>query len=265
MIEDPHLAMADAARAVERRLKESFFGLDGEAGVLPDTESAEARAACTDPAANAAIVKEAARTLGADLVGICRLDPKWRFEGYKGRGSVDLPEGISNVVAMVVAMDAAAITASPAAPARAATLAGYLRMAVCSSALSVFIRRLGYRAIASGNDTALSVPLAVAAGLGEMGLSRMLITPEFGPCVRICKVFTNIPLAADVPVDLGVCRTCESCRRCVRECPGGALGDDWPSPDRPGIDGEACRAYWEVTGSGCSSCIAMCPFMPKTS
>ena len=265
MIEDPHLAIADAARTVERQLKQSFHGLDVEAGVLPEAEAAEARAACTDPVTNAATVKAAAGSLGADLVGICRMDRKWLFDGYEGRGSIDLPDGFDKVVVMIVAMDAKGIAASPASPARAATIAGYMRMAVCSSALAVFIRRLGYRAVASGNDTALSVPLAVAAELGEMGFSRMLITREFGPCVRICKVFTDTPLALDAPVDLGVRRACEACERCVRECPGGALSDVWPDPDRPGTDGKACRAFWEVSGTGCASCIAICPFMPKSS
>ena len=40
-------------------------------------------------------------------------------------------------------------------------------------------------------------PLAIMAGLGELSRIGILITPEFGPRVRLCKVFTDLPLQAD--------------------------------------------------------------------
>lgn len=50
------------------------------------------------------------------------------------------------------------------------------------------------------NDTALAIPYAIKAGLGEYGRHGLLITPEYGPRVRIGKIFTDMPLAHDVPV-----------------------------------------------------------------
>jgi len=34
----------------------------------------------------------------------------------------------------------------------------------------------------------------VDAGLGELGRNGLLVTPEFGSRVRLCKVFTELPL-----------------------------------------------------------------------
>ena len=72
------------------------------------------------------------------------------------------------------------------------------------SILAEFIRILGYKAIPMGNDTSLSIPLAIDAGLGELGRHGLLITPEYGPCVRLCKVFTDLPLEPDKPIQFGV-------------------------------------------------------------
>jgi len=61
---------------------------------------------------------------------------------------------------------------------------------------------------------------AVAAGLGEIGYSKMLLTPEFGPRQRIALVITDAPLAPDPLFDGQIC---DRCMMCVRECPGKAI------------------------------------------
>jgi len=50
------------------------------------------------------------------------------------------------------------------------------------------------------NDTALSIPLAIDAGLGELGRNGLLITAEYGYCIRLCKIFTNLPLIVVCPL-----------------------------------------------------------------
>jgi len=69
---------------------------------------------------------------------------------------------------------------------------------------------LGYRAVATMNDTALAIPYALKAGLGEYGRHGLLITKEFGPRVRIGKIFTDLPLAYDRPTSFGVTRVSPS-------------------------------------------------------
>lgn len=67
---------------------------------------------------------------------------------------------------------------------------------------------------------------AVAAGLGEFGLNRLLLTPEFGPRVRMISIVTNAPLDPD-PMYNGpkLCRREECGDLCVKACPLKAFED----------------------------------------
>ncbi len=145
-------------------------------------------------------------------------------------------------------------------------------MSVYASAMAGFIQALGFKALASGNDTALSIPLAIDAGLGEAGRSGMMITPEFGPFVRLCKIFTNMPLQPDQPIDMGLQAFCAKCSKCARKCPAQAIGmakepeiSTGGPHTRPGvkrwpIDPVKCHEFWHTNGTSCSVCMAVCPF-----
>ncbi|MGN0880261.1 MAG: hypothetical protein ACI4WT_12545 [Oligosphaeraceae bacterium] len=62
---------------------------------------------------------------------------------------------------------------------------------------------------------------AVACGLGEMGWSKMFLTPQFGPLQRVAFIFTDAPLEPDPLYDGPP--LCRRCMACVRECPGQCL------------------------------------------
>lgn len=63
---------------------------------------------------------------------------------------------------------------------------------------------------------------AVAAGLGEIGYSKLLLTPQFGPRQRVAGVIlTDAPLEPDPLVPPGT--VCDRCKICVEECPAGAI------------------------------------------
>lgn len=64
----------------------------------------------------------------------------------------------------------------------------------------------------------------VACGLGEMGLSKMFLTPEFGPLQRLAFIFTDAELEPDPLYDGEP--LCRKCLACVRECPGQCLSRD---------------------------------------
>ena len=60
-----------------------------------------------------------------------------------------------------------------------------------------------------------------AAGLGELGRSKLFLSPQFGPRQRMFAVVTDAPLAGD-PLFAG--SICDDCRACERACPAGAIG-----------------------------------------
>ena len=62
---------------------------------------------------------------------------------------------------------------------------------------------------------------AFLCGLGEIGYSKMLLTPEFGPRVRVGIIITDMELEPDPIMEPGT--LCNRCMACVRECPGGCI------------------------------------------
>jgi reductive dehalogenase len=176
------------------------------------------------------------------------------------------------VVAMAIPMDLDLLSRAPTSLGDAATGLGYSHSAFAVASLAEFIRGLGYQAIPSVNDTALSVPFAVEAGIGELSRLNKLVTPEFGPAVRLCKVFTDLPMACDKPVDFGLVEFCKKCKKCAEACPSRALSfDDEPSfktrgPwNNPGHkawfeDSYKCFRYWQKVDNGCGICLASCPY-----
>lgn len=280
-------ALAKAASQVERHLVSRFCGIDQQRDSRPspadqpapagpaefgDQPDPDGPAEFGDPETNTDNVKTAARKIGADLVGVCKVAHRWVYSHDRRGEPVELPDGCDWAVVMGIRMDPADIMDSTGPGAHMATMIGYMRMGLYASALALFIRQLGFRAVAACNEIALSIPLAIDAGFGELGRHGLLVTPQFGPCVRICKVFTDMPLAADKPITFGVEEFCRSCRRCAEACQVDAISKaDQPSFDtacacnNPGIERWAvhvlkCFEYWGRIGGSCSACIAACPF-----
>jgi len=78
---------------------------------------------------------------------------------------------------------------------------------------------------------------AIAAKLGVKGLNNLLITPEYGPYVRLGSMLTTAkiePTKRRLPKNL-----CDKCMKCVKACPVGALSSD---PDRvPRLNQPLCK------------------------
>lgn len=72
-------------------------------------------------------------------------------------------------------------------------------------------------------------------GLGEIGFSKMLLTPQFGPRNRVGIILTEAELEPD-PIYAGT-PLCDNCMACVKNCPVGALkADKTVSVHLPGVD-----------------------------
>ena len=236
----------------------------------------EATPVVKEPGEMSRQVKKVARFLGADLVNIGLLDSRWiyshsfHFVTHEHR-KMEIPEEYRYAVVIAIEMDYGAIKVSPTCISRAAAGLGYSQMAFVAASLAQFIRDLGYTAIPSGNDTGLNIPIAIDAGMGELGRHGLLITPEFGPRVRIAKVITDLPLEPDLPLEFGVDRFCTCCQKCATHCPAQAIryGDRTDKPvnisTSPGvlkwpIDAEKCLGFWSRNGTSCCNCILVCPF-----
>jgi reductive dehalogenase len=234
-----------------------------------------------DPHRMSEKIKKVGKWFGADLVGVADLNPLWLYSHWGDHNAklaethevgepVELPEGFGRVVVFAIAMDYYDVQRSPAV---CPTIdLGYSRMAFTAFHVAEFIRNLGYGAIPSGNDMGLTIPMAADAGLGEMGRSGLLITEAYGARVRLSKVFTDLPLAPDEPIDLGVQHFCEICGKCAQQCPGNALekgGRKDKAVDvstSPGmlkwpVHAEKCLRWWYKSGTtGCTNCIRVCPY-----
>ncbi len=273
-------ALIDAAWHVEHEFAKGnrgsgLRGLYAWESLDPDTLPQNALD-LSSPIGATRMVKRAARFFGASLVGICALDRRWLYSHVSNdltgeHSPLEVSEDYGYAVAVAIEMDYEYMQTAPTGGSAAATGLGYSKMAFVAGLLAQFIRGLGYRALPSGNDTALSIPIAVEAGLGELGRNGLLITEPFGPRVRICKVLTDLPLVPDEPRFFGVTEFCETCMKCAIDCPSQAITYDGRTAKAPTLSNnpgvfkwptnpEQCYKYWIANRLDCANCIRVCPF-----
>ena len=277
------------------QLDASFYKgtFDPIAGLaLPDVvdgEIAPARVA-VDPAEMSTRIKAVARYLGADDVRIGPLNPAWVyshrgsppfFAGYRPNPphygglpedyqdlKYDDPIEISHRYAISMAfsqdLDLMRTGGTPFSEVEIGRV--YAFSALVAVQVAAYIRALGWpaRAHHMRNYGVLVVPVAVDAGLGELGRCGYLMHPQLGANLRLVCVTTDLPLALDPPVNLGVQDFCAKCLKCATACPSRAI----PEGDKVvvrgvrkwQIDPVKCLLYWGHLGSACSICQTVCPW-----
>ncbi len=95
---------------------------------------------------------------------------------------------------------------------------------------------------------------AQAAGLGKIGWHSLLITPGFGPRVRLSCCLTEAVLE---PTNTNMIVECDSCGICLDNCPAGALAKPQAS-EQYTINKFACSSFRNASG-GCVECMRLCP------
>ncbi|NNF10585.1 MAG: 4Fe-4S dicluster domain-containing protein [Acidimicrobiia bacterium] len=222
-----------------------------------DGRTARHRVTFDDEQSAAAEMKERARTLGAELVGITHVTDESLFAGH----SVPYTHAIS----LGLSMDREEMAHVPQQRAAVEVLRVYRAISRTAIRLARQIRSLGWPARAYGNPNStdvLHIPLAVSAGLGQLGKHGSVISKEFGSNVRLAAVLTTLPMATDQPVDIGVEDLCRKCRRCVVDCPPGAIFDEKQlvrGAEKWYVDFDKCIPYFVKT-DGCAICIQVCPW-----
>ena len=233
-------------------------------------------------------IKRSARFLGADEVGIAPYDERWTYTkefdmmDVFDRGldpidaahqTIEFPFEVKSVIAFTLEMDYDALKCGGHINDCAVGLE-YSRMTEVGHKLSVFLNHLGYKAIPSGNDTGLSIPIAIQAGLGEISRMGTMVSERYGSRVRIGKVYTDLELPPDRVKSFGVQEFCIKCKKCAELCPSNAIGLEAEPTVKPTVssissnpgvrkwyqDNEKCFSQWERLGTGCGVCITVCPY-----
>lgn len=97
------------------------------------------------------------------------------------------------------------------------------------------------------------------SGMGTIAYSHNLITPEYGPRVRLVSIFTNLKLAGDPVMEKDVCTKCDVCNKL---CPSQAFTTRTDSIIAD-MDMDACTRYhMELRKENrwpCGICCKVCP------
>jgi len=149
-----------------------------------------------------------------------------------------------------------------------------LRLDQLVSLLGTLVQRAGYRCLpVPASQTVDTVRLrgsfsnklaAHLAGLGWIGRSCLLVTPEAGPRVRWASLLTTAPLP---PTGTAREPGCGECRVCVEACPAAAFTGRLFHPEEPRedrFDVWKCKAYLSESErahglSVCGMCLYACP------
>jgi len=218
-------------------------------------------------------LKEQARRLGADFVGIADA-AGFLSPDYTGNRPQAFMPGIRSVIVIGVVIPKGCVQPLPKGrPEYTNTLmAGTATLRVIAFRLARDLEKQGYQASlvpTEGSEFGmwyadketlradLSLKYAAwLAGLGEYGLNQLLITRETGPRIRLTAILTDAPLDADHPRENTFVRPeCAQCQKCVKACPVGAISPDGTFRPAP------CRDYMfsMLGGLRCGMCIRVCP------
>lgn len=248
------------------------------------------------PEEAARILRAALRHFGAATIGFFELDDNTRKLIYgvdpDGKELIFTDEELASeteearyipnkckyAVVYTVQMSQETMRSCPTVTASQTTSLAYTRGEVIQASLQEFLRGLGYQGLGESSTNALGIApaMGVMAGLGEMSRLNRLITPEYGPMVRVFKLLTDLPVAADKPIDAGIMEFCKRCKKCAEACPSESLSfldeptwepvGGWNNPGHKAYfeNSVTCRAYWrEQAGTNCGICFAVCPFSKK--
>lgn len=160
-----------------------------------------------------------AYSLGISSIGYTQLTPdlliKDKFVQY------------SFTIVLTMEMDKKILETAPGVDAKDLNDTAYVRAAILTTKLSDHLRKEGYATEIAHPEGGLVnfSALGQKAGLGYIGDSGLLITPELGPRLKVSAIFVSI---ANLPVKEGnehawIPEYCEKCGKCIKACPEKAL------------------------------------------
>ncbi len=222
-----------------------------------------------NPQRNADMVKAAMLFLGADLAGISRA-PAWVWYSHRQDGT-EMP--VAHPRAISVMIDQGHETMEGASGddwiSSAQSMRTYMRAGLVCGVLGQHLRNLGFSATAhsAADSDVIQTPLILLAGLGEVSrIGDIILNPFLGPRQKTGILTTDLPMVEDKAIDFGLQNFCDSCNKCARECPSGAISSG-PKVMFNGYeiwkaDVEKCTRYrmTNPAGSMCGRCMKTCPW-----
>ncbi|EFL88602.1 reductive dehalogenase [Ahrensia sp. R2A130] len=250
-----------APSSAQRRALGAFVLLQGGEG--------EGAKATPEPQNHADAIKAASYFLGADAVAMSRC-PDWTWYSHNALGEEINPPH-DQAISMIIDQGYETMEGASGDDwiSVAQSMRAYLRFSMLGGIIARQIRNLGYPAKAHSvmDGEVLQPPLLLLSGLGEVSrIGEVILNPFLGPRLKSGAVTTTLPLAHDKPIDFGMQKFCNSCLKCARECPSGAITagpklmfngyEIWKS------DSQKCATYRITTkgGSMCGRCMKTCPW-----
>lgn len=222
-----------------------------------------------DPAELTKSVKDHAATIGLAAVGVTMIDPLVTFavpevktfQPLISAAPREVPEETElRAVVCIVEQNWKAMQTIPSLQFEKSHYLAVIKVRELAQNLANFLKERGHSAWVETAHSA-NIAMAVEAGLGQMGLNGMLLTPFAGGRLRMGLVITDAPLLLDSPVDYGVPPICDACKLCVRNCPTGAISSvrkEHRGVYKAKIKPERCLPVVTQV-DGCSICHKVCP------
>ena len=198
-----------------------------------------------------------AKSLGISSIGYTQITPdlliKERFISYP------------HTIVLTMAIGEDIINSEPGDEAHALNDSLYAEFGRITYKISDYLRKNGYATeVAHPYEGGVNFsPLGQKAGLGWIGKSGLLITPELGPRLKISAIFVSIANLPETSQDdhSWISDYCNRCSKCIKVCPEKALQEK-----------ETCCGEKETKleqklcigcSQGCTYCIEDCPFHSK--
>lgn len=204
------------------------------------------------------LLKKYSHSLGVGIIEFVKLPRDLIFQNF---GVV-----FDNAIVLAMEMDKEKIDNAPSQVTMNMVFETYDSLGIAANSIAAFLREQGYAAQADHplGGTVLYPPLAQKAGIGWVGKHGLLITPEFGPRVRLAAVYTNIqnlPFSEENSHGW-IEEYCTICGLCIEQCPPKAILEDTVIHDSglmTNISQQECFEYF-IQFYGCSVCVKACPF-----
>jgi O-acetylhomoserine (thiol)-lyase len=219
-------------------------------------------------------VKQLVRSLGADLVGVAHSP---RLEGVPGYNPSSLLPNAQSVIVAGMRLLKGSLAKGRGRPVAWVTIHLNLKLNEIAYEIAKYLEDRGHNAFPvfflpmtfippEDEESKMSilttpnfsyVPAAIEAGLGERGLNHLLVTPKYGPRVRLVSVITDVALAPDKIQTEKLCPGLE-CGLCIDACPPKCLSRE-REPDFV-LCNKHHNAYLHLLGYGsCAMCMHVCP------